>query len=79
MGSMTEPLPYGELVENNRELIGNFMNPPDARARMLAMVAPGTLSLEPVAVQAYPLAHLPAAMDAAARMRGLDMAVVAMT
>ena len=80
MGSMTEPLPLtvGEMLSNDWSVTGNFMYPKDAPARLAAMVASGTLRLEPVTVQRFALAALPAAMDAAARMRALDATILTM-
>ena len=80
MGSMTEPLPLtvGEMLSNDWSVTGNFMYPKDAPARLAAMVASGTLRLEPVTVQRFGLAALPAAMDAAARMRALDATILTM-
>jgi hypothetical protein len=42
------------------------------------MISSGILSLDAIAVRRFPLAELPIAMDAAARMRALDLTVVSM-
>jgi alcohol dehydrogenase len=78
MGSMTVPLPlnYVELMVNNWEVIGNFMFPRDAFLKLAALVRGGLLDLEKVPLSRYPLAELTAAMDMAARLRGLETVVV---
>jgi alcohol dehydrogenase len=81
MGSMTVPLPvtYGELLGNDWEIIGNFMYRPEAVRRLLALVASGQLRLDAVRLRTFELAALPAAIEAAAGMRGLDCTLVTMT
>jgi alcohol dehydrogenase len=78
MGSMTTPLPiaYGELMIQDWTIAGCFMYPRDAIGRLLALVRSGTLDLEKVRLATHPLADLPAAMKAAAAMRGLDATVL---
>lgn len=78
MGSMTVPLPlnYVELMVHNWEVIGNFMFPRDAFLKLAALVRGGLLDLQKVPLTRYPLAALPAAMDTAARLRGLETVVV---
>jgi alcohol dehydrogenase len=78
MGSMAVPLPiaYGEVMANGWEIIGNLMYPRQTMARLLAMVEAGTVDLEAIRLRTFPLALLPAAIDAAARMRDLDATVV---
>jgi alcohol dehydrogenase len=80
MGSLMVPLPldYGELVRNDWTLRGRFMYPPGAIARLIAMAGAGTLDLGAVDVTRCPLAALPAALEAAAVMRGLEAVVVTM-
>lgn len=78
MGSVSEPLPLrvGEMLANDWWVIGNFMYPKDAPGRLVPMLASGTLRLDAVTIQRFPLAELPSAISAAARMRGLDLTVV---
>src|SRR5262249_28797556 len=73
MGSVGEPVPLtvGEMLANDWSVCGNFMYPKDATARLVAMVASGILDLSTVRVAPFPLAELPAAIDARARGGGL--------
>ncbi|HEV2677124.1 MAG TPA: zinc-binding dehydrogenase [Aliidongia sp.] len=78
MGSMTVPLPVpvGEMLGNNWSILGNFMYPKDAMARLAALVRAGLLDLGALNVERFTLADLEGAMTAAAAMRGLDLTVV---
>lgn len=78
MGSMSVPLPvdYTDLMISRREIIGNFMYPPDAPARLMQLAASGQLNLDRIDIACYPLADLPAAMDHAAE-RGAPLVTVA--
>ena len=78
MGSMNVPLciSYGEVMANNSEIIGNFMYPNSAYRRLLDLVRTGTLPLDAATVTAFSLPGLPAAMEAAARNRGLQCTLV---
>jgi alcohol dehydrogenase len=80
MGSVTQPLSVnvGAMLANDWSVIGNFMYPKDAPARLARMISSGIVDLDPVRIQRFSLEQLPAAMDAAARMRALDLTVVAM-
>jgi alcohol dehydrogenase len=80
MGSMSEPLPLavGEMLGNDWSVIGNFMYPKEAPARLAAMVRGGLLDLGPIRIRAFPFDALEAAMDAAASMRALDLTVLRM-
>ncbi|TMQ03030.1 MAG: zinc-binding alcohol dehydrogenase family protein [Deltaproteobacteria bacterium] len=80
MGSLTVPLPldYGELLRNDWTIRGRFMYPAGAISRLIAMAAAGTLDLGAVELTRFPLGELPAALEAAARMRGLDAVVMTM-
>ncbi|HET7500898.1 MAG TPA: zinc-binding dehydrogenase [Kofleriaceae bacterium] len=80
MGSLTVPLPlsYGELLFNDWSIHGRFMYPPGAISRLLAMAGAGTLDVGAVDVTSFALAELPAAIERAARMRGLEAVLVAM-
>jgi alcohol dehydrogenase len=81
MGSLMVPLPleYGELLRNDWTIRGGFMYPPGAIARLLAMAGAGTLDLGAVEVTSFALGALPAALEAAARMHGLQAVAVTMT
>ena len=78
MGSMTTPLPlsYGEIMRNNWEIIGQFMYPAGAYRSLLGLVRAELLDLKPIRVLQFPLAALPAAMDAAANATNLECVVV---
>lgn len=78
MGSMTVPLPvpYGEMLLNNWELLGHFMfTGADYRA-LVALVASGQLSLDAIDITTYPFAGLEAAIDHASSTQGLQSTVV---
>ncbi len=81
MGSMRPPLPLpvGQMLGNDWQVMGCFMYPPDAPARLAALIAAGLLDLGKVRVRRFPLGELVAAIDAAATMRGLDVTVLAMS
>jgi hypothetical protein len=55
------------------------MYAPGALARLVAMAAAGTLDVGAVEVRSFALDALPAAMEAAARIRGLEAVTVTMT
>lgn len=78
MGSMQVPLsiPYGDMLLNNWELIGNFMYTREDYLALVALVASGQLSLDGVEVTAYPFAQLEAAIDCAGSAQGLQCTVV---
>jgi len=78
MGSMTAPLPlnYSELMINNWEIIGNFMYEPCAFLTAISLIRSGLLDLDAVRVNSFALNELPAALDAAAVMRGLDCTIL---
>jgi alcohol dehydrogenase len=77
MGSMTVPLElnYADLLRTGREVLGNFMYPPQAPLRLLKLVAAGQLDLARIPVTTYPLAKLMTAMDEAERP-GADLIVM---
>lgn len=79
MGSATQPLPitFGEMLANDWEVIGNFMYPKDAPAELIRLAEAGLLDLAAVRTTRFALSDLPQAIDAATRMRGLDMTIVA--
>lgn len=67
MGSMTVPLPvdYAQLLRSGLEILGNFMYPRWAAARLLDLVAAGQLALDRIPVTTHPLSALTAAMEQA--------------
>ena len=78
MGSMQGdlPLPYGQMLLNNWELIGHFMY---ARADYLALVSlarSGLLALDAVEVHRFGFGELEAAIDDAQMLQGLQSTVV---
>lgn len=78
MGSMQVelPIPYGEMLLNNWELIGNFMYTRADYLALVSLVASGQLSLDALDVTAYPFAQLEAAIDRAGEAQGLQCTVV---
>jgi len=78
MGSMSVDLPisYMQLMINSLEVIGNFMHPVDAYRSVLAMVRGGRLDLTALEPKVYPLAELPAAMEAAQKAGSLEFVVM---
>jgi len=78
MGSMEVPLPipYGEMLINNWELIGNFMYTRADYLALVALVASGQLSLDDVDIAAYAFAQLESAIDRAGSAQGLQCTVV---
>lgn len=68
MGSATVPLPidHTALMTSGKEIVGTFMYPRDAPARLLRLVEAGLLDLGAVPTRHLPLAALPEAMDRAA-------------
>jgi alcohol dehydrogenase len=79
MGSMQVdlPVPYGEMLRNNWELIGNFMYTGADYLALVALVDSKQLSLEPVELKSFAFADLEAAIDEAGRMQGLQCTVAA--
>jgi alcohol dehydrogenase len=80
MGSVLEPLALnvGEMLANDWQVMGCFMYPREALARLAAMVAAGMLDLGKLRIRAFPLPDLEAAMDTAAAMHGLDFTALVM-
>ncbi|HZZ05716.1 zinc-binding alcohol dehydrogenase family protein [Paraburkholderia sp.] len=78
MGSMQVdlPIPYGEMLLNNWELIGHFMYTRADYLALVSLVTSGQIPLEAVELKSYPFAQLEAAIDAAGRMSGLQCTVV---
>lgn len=79
IGSAKVPLElsFGDMLSNDWEVVGCFMYPKMAPARLAALVAGGQLHLSPVRVRTFPLDRLPEAIEAAAEMRDLDLTAVA--
>lgn len=78
MGSMTTelPLPYGLVMANNLEILGQFMYPAEAYRQLLGLVRSGLLDLTRLHPKVYPLVALPEAMDAAAEAGNLESVVI---
>jgi len=78
MGSMTTdlPVPYTTLMLNSWEIIGQFMYPAGAYRRLLDLLRSRLLDVSPIRPRAYPLAELPAAMEAAATAGNLEYIVM---
>jgi alcohol dehydrogenase len=78
MGSMQVelPIPYGEMLLNNWELIGNFMYSRADYLALVALVASGQLSLDAVELATFPFVQLEAAIDRAGAAQGLQCTVV---
>ncbi|HLH50167.1 MAG TPA: zinc-binding alcohol dehydrogenase family protein [Roseiarcus sp.] len=80
MGSVSQPLPLtvGEMLGQDWTVMGVFMYPRDAPARLARLIASGQLDLGLIRERAFPLADIEAAMNAAARMRSRDLTVLTM-
>ena len=78
MGSMTTdlPIPYTTLMQNNWEIIGQFMYPASAYRRLLDLLRSGLLDISAIRPRLYPLAALPEAMEAAASAGNLECIVM---
>jgi threonine dehydrogenase-like Zn-dependent dehydrogenase len=57
MGSMTTPLPlpYGEIMRNNWEIIGQFMYPSHAYRSLLGLLRAGLLDISAIRPRRFPL------------------------
>lgn len=80
MGSASVPLELGfyDMLANDWHVMGCFMYPHDAPARLVALTASGQIDLGRLNIRSFPLDRLDDALDAAAGMRGLDMTVLTM-
>jgi alcohol dehydrogenase len=80
MGSVRQPLPLivGEMLSQDWSVMGVFMYPKDVPARLANLIAVGLLDLGLVRERCFPLAEIEAAMDAASKMRGLDLTALTM-
>ena len=78
MGTATVPLPLvlQEMMVNDWEVMGVFMYPKNAPAQLVRLAASGLLDLTRVRPHSFPLSDFPEAMDAAAAMKGLDLAAL---
>jgi len=78
MGSMSVdlPIPYTVLMMNSWEIIGNFMYPQRAFAKMLDLVRSGLLNILPIQPKPFPLENLNVAMDASAAAGNFDNVIV---
>ena len=54
------------------------MYPPDAYQLVLRLVRAGLLNLDAVRIKSFPFLELPAAMDAAERMEGLECTILSL-
>jgi alcohol dehydrogenase len=81
MGSVKEALSImvGDMLAMDWSVLGCFMYPKDAPGRLVDLIAAGLLDLTPVRVSEFPLAEFEKAIDAAAKMRGLDLTALTMT
>jgi alcohol dehydrogenase len=61
---------------NSLEIIGNFMHPADAYRSVLAMIRSGALQLTAIVPKVFPLADLPAAMEATESADNLECVVM---
>ncbi|MFC5472588.1 hypothetical protein [Paraherbaspirillum soli] len=77
MGSMQTPLPvpYGEMLRNNWELIRHFIYSQADYLALVSLVRSGLLSLDAVEVMTFPFMELEAAIDRAGQMEGLQSTV----
>jgi alcohol dehydrogenase len=78
MGSMTTdlPIPYGAVMHNDLEILGQFMYPANAYRRLLDLVRSGQLNITSIRPRVYPLPALRDAMDAAAHAGNLECVVM---
>lgn len=78
MGSMTTdlPIPYGAVMLNNWEILGQFMYPAGAYRRLLDLLRAGMLDISAIRPRAFPLADLPQAMELAAKAGNLECVVM---
>jgi len=78
MGSVSEPLSIsvGEMLANDWSVTGQFMYPKEAPGQLLALIAADLLHLGSLNLRSFALSELPAAMDAAGKMRALDATIV---
>lgn len=78
MGSADGPLElsFREMLANDWEVVGQFMYERHAPAQLAALAVSGQLDLRKINVTSYPLADLKRAIEAAAKMKGLDLTAV---
>jgi alcohol dehydrogenase len=78
MGSMSASLPitYSEFMQNDWELIGNFMYRPATFKVLVSLLRAGLLDLDVVKLHSFALPDLQQAIVAAANMKGLECTIV---
>ncbi|WP_420954730.1 quinone oxidoreductase family protein [Burkholderia gladioli] len=78
MGTMAVPLPlpYTKVMMNGWEILGQFMYPRDAYRRLLTLIGSGLLPSDAIRAIDFPLAELPAAIDAAAGATASECVVI---
>ena len=72
----TDLVPCTTLMPNSWEIIGQFMYPAGAYLGLLDLRRCRLLDISPIRPRAYPLAELPAAMEAAATAGNLEYIVM---
>jgi alcohol dehydrogenase len=70
------PLPALEMMGNDWEVLGCYMYPENAQARLSALVASGLLDLDQVRLTTFGLEDFDKAIDHAGRMRGMDATII---
>ena len=75
MGSADVPLEisFREMLANDWEVVGQFMYARTAPGQLAALAASGLLDLSKIVVKTFKLADFRQAVNAAARMQGLDL------
>lgn len=78
MGSMAVPLPvpYTEVMLNGWEILGQFMYPRSAYARLLTLIKSGLLASDAIQTLEFPFSDVPDAIDAAARASSAECVVI---
>jgi alcohol dehydrogenase len=71
-------LSFNDMLANDWHVMGCFMYQRDVPARLAALLASDQLDLGVLNVRAFSLDQLDNALDAASRMRGLDLTVPTM-
>lgn len=78
MGSMTVdlPIPYTYVMLNSWSIIGNFMYPREATAKLVELVKSGQLSLDVIEPKVFKMSELDKAMTAAAIAGNLENVMI---
>ncbi len=71
-------VPYGNVLRNNWEIIGNFMYRPETFRVLMSLIRAGKIDFAKINTSKFDLTDLDRAIDAATAMRGLDCVVVTM-